>query len=251
MLRTFNYTGRKTIESSEAAFRLFLPPDISPYFSAELFLKEGKYPGDASVYVRAYHKETSQRFHFGIVDNIIVPDTLCLNEVESTENVRFEILIVDETKHNALILASGRFKSTDEVEDEGRRKGLIVVKPSSDLGSSPWELEFDNKDPRPILLVNKMIPDPVYRMRSDPVFQALILPSVMRIIIQKLFFSVDVDDDGEVYQQWFAFVSMFDERDPRTLTDDEREEWENSIVREFSARFDLTENLSSALEGAA
>lgn len=250
MLRTFNYTGRKTLETSEASFQLFLPADGNPYFSAELCLQKGKYPGEASVYIRAYHKETSQRFYFGTVDNIIPPHTLALNEVESTENVRFEILVVDETKQNALILGSGNFQSTYEGEDQSRRKGLIVVKPSSDLGSSPWEIEFDNKDLRPTLLVNKMISDPVYRMKSDPVFQALILPSVMRIIIQKLFFTDDVDDDGEVYRKWLAFVSMFDERDPMNLvTDDEREEWENRVVREFCARFDLTTKLSLALHG--
>lgn len=243
MLRTFNYTGRRRIHQAEASFHVEITPGKSPRFSADIRLNEENYPKEASVYIDAWYKETRQRFSFGTVGRIEPPDNTALDEVESAEGIQFRILIVDETGEHALILGSGTFRIAGEDPDDKDRKSLVSVV-ARDLGPLPWKVEF-GEESRPTLCINRNIPGAIDKMRSDPVFQALVLPAVMHDILRRIFFTDEMDPDAEVYRQWLALVLTFTDLEPDDLDREAQERWLDDVVNEFCQRFDLVDRLSN------
>lgn len=243
MLRTFNYTGRKRVHQSEASFQIETKPGRPPTFSADIRVSKENYPDDASVYVDAWYRETRQRFRFGTVGRIVPPSNTTLSEVELTEGIQFRILVVDETGKHALLLGEGTFRIAGDNPDDQDKRSLVSVI-ARDLGSLPWKVEFD-EDQRPSLLVNRKIPNPIEKMRSDPVFQALVLPAAMKEILRRVIFSDETDTDSEVYRQWLAFSLTLTDQEPDDLDGDARENWIYEAVSEFCDRFDLVDRLSN------
>jgi hypothetical protein len=241
MLRTFNYTGRQRIHQNEASFHVESSPGASPSFSAAINLVKKNYPEDASIYIDVWYKETRQRFFFGTVAHVTPPDSTSLDSVELTESIQFRVMVVDEKGKHALLLGEGTFRIAGEDPDEQDRKSLVSVL-ARDLGPLPWKVEFD-EETRPMLCINRNIPNPIEKMRSDPVFQALVLPAAMREIFPRVIFSDDVDPDSEVYRQWTAFALTFTDQSPDDLDGEAQQDWIDDVVHEFCVNFDLVDRL--------
>lgn len=246
MLRTFNYTGRRRIHQTEASFSIETIPGKPPRFSADIRLEQDIYPQDASVYVDAWYKETRQRFFFGNVGKIVPPQSTTLDMVEFSEGIQFRILVVDERGKHALLLGYGSFRVAGEDPHDADKRSLVSVV-ARDLGSLPWKVELD-EEMRPSLLINRNIPNPIEKMRSDPVFQALILPIAMRDILKKIIFSDDIDQDGEVYRQWLALALTLTDQPPAGLEGDAQDDWLGDVVDEFCTKFELVKRVSDVFK---
>lgn len=245
MLRTFNYTNRRKIDQKEVLIRLIDVDQRVPRFHAELRFDTGHYRPDAAVYIEAYYKETRQRFSYGVASRIVPPARTSLDQIDLTGTIQFRVLVVDESGKHALILASGEgFQAdTGETDEENRSSLLAVI--ARPLGALPWQVEFAN-DGKPALVVNQHIPAALEKVRSNVVFQALILPAAMRIILAKLMTSREIDEDGEIYLRWKAFAMQFTDAEPDNEHTDAFDIWLDDVIREFSKRFDLCDKLASA-----
>jgi hypothetical protein len=243
MLRTFNYTNRRRIQQKEVSIRTVGPDHEIPRLQADLNLDASDYPADATVYVEAYYKETRQRFCFGTIARIAPPADPRLNEIDLTGTTQFRVLVVDESGRHALILGSGEGFQTcaGETGEENRSSLLVVV--ARPMGALPWRVEFAN-DGKPILAINQRVPGAIEKVRSNAIFQALILPAATRVVLARLMGSDEIDEDSEVYLRWKAFAMQFTDVEPDTEDAGAFEDWLDEVVSEFAKRFDLCDRLA-------
>lgn len=245
MQRTFNYTQRRKIEKKEAQFSFEKDSLDSPVFNAHFSLDTTLYPSEAVIYVEAYYKETRQRFDYGSVANIQPPKSRVLDKLDLTGPIKFRVLIVDERESHGLLLASGDDFRADDSDDDDRSSILPVRK--RDLGQLTWKVEFETGS-MPELCVNNAIPDVIEKVKSDPVFQSLILPSALKQVLVYYLWNEE-DEDNDNYQQWLSFAEMLADKKPSTVDVIELLTWVDEVVENFSSRFDLTDRLMHSMRG--
>ncbi len=174
MIRRFNYTGRVKIARNRIDISL-LKDNEGKYFKAKIDLDGLDLPADAKIYIEPNYKGVYQRFYFGTVANFIEPASTRLNELPETEMAYFDVAIVDEQSTIGLLLgkAQGIAVSTDGFPND--RLPLLPVNPA-DLKNQFWKLSFDSsEDGRPILEINRNIPEVFEMARNDIKFISLVL----------------------------------------------------------------------------
>lgn len=244
MLRTLNYTGRSEIKKKDALFSFSDGNSSNPEFNVAFNFNLDDYPENASIYVEAYHKETRQRFEFGTIGNLRPPSNRRLDQLDLTGPTLFRVLIVDETGRHGLLLASGDQFRADEGDEEERKSSLLAIR-SYPLGQLPWKVELTSGS-APELLLNSQIPGAVEKMKSDSVFQGLILPAVLREILTFYLWNDEEREDNEHCEKWMSFASMFAADRPDSADPIELLEWVDEVVREFSENFHFGDLLSEA-----
>lgn len=240
MLRTFNYTGRHKILQKEASFEILEHADDAPSFNARFEIDHRDMPDEAKVYVETWYKETRQRFDYGTLGNIIPPTDRKLNQIDLSGSTNFRVLIIDESNEHALILASGEGFRYDSGDDEGR-SSLLAVK-ALPLDGLSWKLDFEDPD-KPELIINSHIPNALEKMRSDAVFQALILPSAMSQILSRYLFSESSDMESEEFTKWLEFTQNFVDSSPVDMDIEEKEKWLDEVIEQFARRFEFSARL--------
>jgi len=247
MQRTFNYTDRSRIGRNQARFS-FCDSDLaSSSFDVVFDIDARQYPANARLYIEAYYKETRQRFDFGTVANITPPKNRTLDQIDMSGPTLFRVLLVDEVGKHGKLLAKGEQFRADENEDDNNKSSILPVK-KYDLGQLPWKVHFES-DCAPELCVNKRIENGIERLRTDPVFQSLVLPAALREILVHYLWDDTEPDGDESCQRWMAFSSMFAEERPNTEDPSELFAWVEEVVAGFSERFHLADMLVNACEG--
>jgi hypothetical protein len=243
--RIFNYTGRKKIDKSEALFSFFGPED-TPSFNVEFRLNENDFPKESSLYVEAHCGETRQRFAFGKISKIVPPEDRSLTEVDLSRPTLFSVLVVDESKKHGLLLASGISFRGDKDNNEEKDRSSILTVVKKPMGQLTWRVEFETGGV-PELCLNTSIPNAIDKMRSDPHFQALVLPAALRQVLIYFLWNEE-DEDNEIAEKWMEFAKYFgeekpDSEDPLTLMG-----WVDDVVSAFSMKFNLCDRLLKAVK---
>lgn len=251
MIRRFNYTGRVKIARSRADISLFKDGE-GKYFKAKINLDGLNLPAEAKVYIEPNYKGVYQRFCFGTVAQITEPENTRLSELPETELAYFDISVVDETGKVGLLLgkASGIAVSTNDMPND--RIPLLPVNPT-DLGSQFWKLSFDSGDDgRPVLEINKNIPEVFEMARNDIKFISLVYPVAFRGILLKLIEQGDFDSPDESWiSQWTVFISniLGVKNLPDTDTENgftpEQESWVDDCVNEYCKKLKLFEKFTN------
>lgn len=252
MIRRFNYTGRTKIPRSRVDISLFKDNE-GKYFRAKVNLDGLELSPEAKIYIEANYKGVYQRFYFGTVAHFKEPENTRLNELPETELAYFDISIVDETGKVGLLLgkARGIAVSTDGVPND--RIPLLPVNPT-DLKNQFWRLSFDSGDDgRPVLEINKNIPEVFEMARNDIKFISLVYPAAFRGVLIKLLEQGDFDTEEDSWvSQWNKFITTilgiknFPDTDNETdgLTP-EQEEWIDDCVNEYCKKFQLFEKFTA------
>ena len=246
MRRQLNYTGRKKVTRKEAIFSYSDETDATPEFNVLWSLEEKAYPDDAVVYVEAHFKETRQRFEFGTASNITPPTNRRLDQLDLTGTTLFDVLIVDESGRHGLLLGRGDGFSAGGADDEENRNSLLAVKPHA-MGQQTWRVEIETGD-APVLYINKNIPDPVNRVRTDPVFQSLVLPAALREVLTWYAWNEDTPETDEHCAKWLAFAGYIHDDMP-DASQSEIRNWIDDVVQQFCERFHMCDNLINKLVG--
>ena len=194
-----------------------------------------------------------QRFYFGTVAQFKEPDNTFLNELPETELAYFDVSIVDEAGTVGLLLGSAKGipVSTDGTPND--RIPLLPVNPT-DLGNQFWKLSFDSgEEGRPILEINKNLPDPFEMARNDIKFISLVYPAAFRGVLVRLIQQGDADAEEDSWiAQWLKFIDQvlhiktvpeFD-----TNNDDmtpEQESWIDECVNEYCKKLNLFEKFTA------
>jgi hypothetical protein len=252
MIRRFNYTGRVKIPRSRVDISLIVDKD-GRYFRAKLDLDGLDLPSDASIYIEANYKGVYQRFPFGTVAHFKEPANTILNELPDTEIAYFDVAIVDETGEVGLLLgkAKGIAVSTDGIPND--RIPLLPVNPT-DLKNQFWKLSFDSSDDgRPVLEINKNIPEIFEIARNDVKFISLVYPTAFRGVLVKLLEEGDFDaEDDSWVSDWLKFINSVlgiknlpeIDNEGENLTP-EQEAWVDECVNEYCKRLHLFEKFTA------
>lgn len=244
MQRTLNYTQRRKVEQKQAQFSFSERTDEVPEFNVIFNIDGAVFPEDASLYVEAYHKETRQRFSFGKVSKIVPPDNRKLEQIDLSGPTLFKVIIVDESGNHGLLLASGDGFRADAKDDEDSKASILTVV-SRPLHQIPWKVDFETGG-APELCLNSSIPNAIEKMRTDSVFQALILPAALKQVLT--FYMWNEDGESELSERWISFSNLFADKpegtDPVEIT-----AWIDEVVDGFTARFDLCDRLNNELRG--
>lgn len=252
MIRRFNYTGRIKIPKDRV--RISLQKDShGKSFTAELDLKDLKVPDTAKIYIEPNYKGVYQRFSFGTVGHIQIPENTSLSELPETELVFFDIAIVDESGEIGLLLGktNGIAVSTNELP--GNRIPLLPVN-TTDLKFEIWKVSFENGDEgRPILELNNKIPDVQDKAKTDKNFIGLVYPAAFRQILERIILFEEVESEDDSWPaQWIRFTKDFlgithtpsMSQESETITP-EQEEWVSDCVNAFSKKLLLFEKYIS------
>lgn len=246
-----NYTGRHKINRSEVQITIDYSGAQVPSFNAAFMFKDSRFPGEADLYVEAYHKNTSQRFGFGTVGAPVPPVDTSLGQIDLSGPVLFRVKIVDNSGHVGRLLAAAEGLRPDSENDEENKASLMTIK-TTDLGQVTWNLAF-SEDKKPVLCINSRIPEAKSQLLSNPKFQSLILPAALREVLMFVLWNNDGEADEESWQRkWLQFanhiapVELDESGDPIQVL-----AWIDDVVAAFSERFELCELLIKKMEEAA
>ena len=247
--RHINHTGRTRIKRSEVQITLNEHKDSPPDFEVNFNLDTNKLPGDASVYVEAYHRNTSQRFDFGKVNSPVPPVNTLLNQLDLSGPVLFRVKVVDQSeKIGKLVGSAERLRPEDDSEEENRAS-LMTFK-STDLGQLTWKMEF-LQDSKPVLCINSKIPEAKVRLMHNPVFQSLILPAALRETLVFIFFNIaeEEPDADSWHKPWMEFANSISPTEKPDSSDPyELHHWVDDVVDEFSRKHEMCDLLVTRME---
>lgn len=252
MIRRFNSTGRVSIPSSGVAVTLRRreengrkapqnahgAPDTQWFFDLKLDLGGVGFPADARIRVEAWRGNASQRWDWGMVAAPAEPEESdrVLRDVPETCQFRVSVIAADES---GLLLGLA-----DKLRPKLPVESLLPLVPA-DLGSEVWRLDYGEGDDIAVLKVNNGLPDFSKAVRSDLVFRALVMPQVLRSILERALL-VDREDPEEPegrWSPWFDLAgSILPGRAPPVVGHDAQDDqvahadlWIDEVVAAFSA----------------
>lgn len=243
MKRRFNYTGRMRIPRERISIILNKNGDTIKSFTVDIDLTGLNLPSNAKVYVEAYHRTENKRFDFGTVENITSPINTSLAELAYTENLKFRVLVVDESLQHGLILAHA-----DKIRPElATDKRSILPVEFRDIGHQIWRIDFSGEEGAPILIFNRHIPNIENIARSDARFFMFVYPVVIREVLTHMIFIDGIesvhDPSIEWHKEWLDFIKRIlpdpppDILDPRddAFDEDAVNSWIDRVIEEFCA----------------
>jgi len=263
MKRRFNYTGRNRIPREKISIMLNRDGESVRSFTATLDLNDMNLAPEAKVYIEAYHRTENKRFNFGTVGKISPLSSTSLSGLAYTENLKFRVLVVDESSdHHGLILAhADRIRLIPETEG----KSILPVE-FCDLGQQIWRVIFEGDEGSPVLFINDRIPNIENISKSDPQFIIYVYPAVIREILTHMIFvdGVDSPSDPEIdwHRDWLDFsrkilsgeghpeiLGILDPKDENFNAEDAKN-WIDRIVEEFcSSRNEWREYIDQLVNG--
>ena len=216
MIRKFNYTNRIKIKRADLLISIDRSDSI-PRLDADIRIEayRDKLPADGKIYIEAYHRTKFDRFFFGTVGNLVVPEERSLHSfsVADLEDIRFRIKVVDESAAHGRILALAEgVGPVSEDERNANRLSLLGVDCSEDMGNRIWALDLDSPD-MPWLKMNSHLPDPHRLLRSDEMFFCMVYPEIVRQILTHVLLRADEDysvmdadsEDDDWRLRWLYF----------------------------------------------
>ena len=253
MIRRFNRTGRVSIPSGRATVTLRrlkrngrVPsgavaagvPGATWCFDLKLDLGSYPFPPDARVRVEAWRGNAFQRWDWGRVGAPAEPaePERILSDVPETSQFRVSVIAADD---------SGRLLGlADKLRPRLPVESLLPLVPA-DLGGEVWRLDYGQGDDIVVLKVNRELPNFDQTIRRDPAFRGLVMPQVLRSILERALL-VDHEDPADPEGRWSSWFdlarSILPDRDPPSISFDAQDDqiaqadhWIEEVVAAFSA----------------
>ena len=250
-VRRLNYTGRRRIAAGDVSVDLVTCDGADPQLRADLRLGGYGLPGDAHVFVEAYHQTVRVPFCFGTVDNLKAPDDLSIPEFRETpELARFRVRVTDLTNVRGLLLAEVSGISPRS-EEAGEAESLLEVKPAP-LGNVPFRVDFSGERVR--LEINNKIPN-WHSFTDSLLFKSFAGPILIREILGRiLHIENECDPDGPNWtNKWLKLAITMpgspgpppeaEDRQTAEEKSDDIDEWVDDVVRSFCERQESLTNL--------
>ena len=252
--RRINSTGRRRIP--HRCIDVVMPDGLADeplMANISLDLRDQGFPGSASVVFEAYRRSSGMRFDLGTIDAPCIPDPIILDKIDRSGSVLFRLKVVDSQTESGLLIGSAeRIRPKGEGKDE-RRRSLLPVR-YSDMQSDVWKVEIEHGD-RPILFINKRIPEVRNKLQTDPVMQGVLLPAAFRFVLQELVRLTDSeaydDDQSDWKKDWLEFcrISFGIQDDPRDFDNDtEKRDWIDNVVQQFCSDKNFMRKIQQTLE---
>ena len=204
VIRRFNSTGRVAIPRSNAAVTLRRIEQVGEgtpvgdptagvvktrwSFNLKLDLDRFRFPADARIRVEAWRGTASQRWDWGTVGRPAPPDETGRILKDVPETSLFRVSVIEAGDTGLLLGLADRLRPKLPVES-------LLPLVSADLGGEVWRFDYGRGDDLVVLKVNEGPPDFSRAVRTDPGFRALVMPQVLRSILERALL-VDREDPG-------------------------------------------------------
>ncbi len=242
MQRRLNSTGRRRIPKDRinVTFERALDAAAPPCARARLDLSGLDLPGDARVSLEAYFRSSAMRFSCGMVAALDMPARMDLTEIDRGGAIQFRLLVIAADGSGRILAAADGIRPAGQ--DGADRQALLPVT-ETDLREEIWKVDVDERV-GPRLLLNSRIPGLAAKLRSEPLYQGLILPHALRIVLRNLPPEGQDDDDGAWGEDWRKFLKALGVPDePASPDDDARDEWIEDAIENFSELKKFAEHL--------
>jgi hypothetical protein len=244
-IRHFNYTDRARILRDDVPVSITRGDD-GLVFAVTPMMESYQFPPSAKVFVEVREGWHRKRCAFGTVGTLQVPpeSERELGAFRYPESLSFRVLVVDTTDAaKGLLLGEAdnlRAVSPDENPQSG--ESLLPVEPADDMGQQVWSLDLEGE---PRLRINSAVSQ-WKSLAADPVFAALVYPSVLRQILFRIV-SVERYSGGDNLDnwmdRWLYFARALGAGEPPEVGDDISEEtrdqvteWIDLAVDQFARR---------------
>lgn len=235
MIRKYNYTGRKKLSEKIKITEHAI--NGKKTFDVLSDLKDLGLPDNAKIFIEPYFKSSFVRFDFGTVARVQAPSDLNLNDLPTTDQLRYRIKIVDNEAQHGLILAFVDIKGELTTDSSDGRQAILPVD-FIDLGKRIWTLEF--RTDRPVLCVNSSITNIREKVKSDDVFFSLVFPEVIKRIARELVEAEGFwEDELNGWQsEWIKFFreELLQNHLPIPNDPESQDEWSNDISEAFARK---------------
>ena len=233
---TFNYTQRKRIRRENVQFRA-LVGDSGPFIEmTKLNINDLDLPPEGILVVECRSpRRRLHRLEFGTVSSPSLGAGVELPE-PTADGIALSLKVVGtQSKDKGKILAK-----CDGLRPQfsGHTESLLAIVPF-DLGQRLWNLNFDSEN-GPELQINADFVDlmPVW---SSPVFQSLVLPSVVKSIALWLIDNQDTGDDdplGIVVNEWKGLIGSwgYDVAGVNPNDEDQIANWADEVSTSFALK---------------
>ena len=259
MIRRFNHTGRVKIVCGHATVTLRRvkgdargahgpgvadglgatdSPSSAWCFDLKMNLVGYAFPRDARVRVEAWRGAAFQRWDWGSVGAPTEPSERARRLTDVPETSQFRVCVIAADDSGRLLGLADKLRPRLPVES------LLPLVPA-DLGSEVWRLDYGQGDDIVVLKVNRDLPDFDLTVRTDPAFRGLVMPQVLRSVLERalLVEREDPEDPEGRWSSWFDLArGILPEGDPppvdREAQDDEiarADRWIDDVVAAFSA----------------
>jgi hypothetical protein len=183
--------------------------------------------------------KTSQRFEMGSVA-AQRRENLLLGELDSSESLRFRILIHAENDPK-LLASAENLRPYDENESES----LLPMEPA-DLGQLLWKLDLNEEGP--VLKFNSSVFPNAAGVENYLPFAALVLPEAVRKIVEKIAEQPDIlDDEDEPLSHWGSWLESIGIEHPNEFDDAGRSEWCERVIEAFCNRYSFARRMALEL----
>ncbi len=239
--RRLNYTRRQRLKRENVAITIHQPRESDPpVMSASVDLTSYALPSDANVLIEAYRHTAWQRFEFGTVGAVRVPEDRVLRDFGAAEGVQFRVKVVEPLSHGAT--AARILAQADGIKpnQDGPRRSLLPLDPDPSLKDEVWRLEIDEND-GPLVKVSTHLVRDRHALARSPAFLTLVLPEVFRHVLKwALADGLPGDDEWDTPRgRWIRFGCGLlgqneppDDLDDRDEGADARDAWiEQTVVR--------------------
>ena len=238
--RKYNFTGRRRLRQGDVAVQINEDARPLTFGVTKLDLDSYGFPEQASVCVEVYRQMSYQRIDCGTVGELELPNNAVLTEFREPDALRYRIKVISKGDRNGQLL--GEFNARfDQGQDS-----LLPVDPDDSLGQEVYRVNFDGDEP--VLLINSSkLPD-WKGVATDPVFVALVYPSVLRQILERAVRDQFPDEDSDDWQsRWVRFATNFlrVSKPSENPEGDELDEWIEEAVEVFSRRQKLYDDFST------
>jgi hypothetical protein len=243
MRRSIRLTGRKQLP--QAAFSVQLSDNMGKSV-ATLALRGASdldgYPPNAEIRVKLVENKLVEVLKFGTVAN---PSTSADLAESSFRAPSCQVRIVSRDRAgDGKLLGS---TSTWTLKAGGEPDGILLFQPSN-IQPLLWKLDIrDSGDEYPILYVDERIPDAGLWAKSDPLFSAAVLPSVIREVMRYVLQDAVPEDGWELdWLKWTGSL-MPGSFPPFGKPPSDQEEWITQLVQTFSLRHELSGKVLAAI----
>ena len=246
MKRSYNYTGRKRFDLKDFTISRYENGSSYEFMLSFHTIEDYNLPMGSTVLVEAYVGSNIERFRLGTWKKPVTQKRLPITIFNTSDEVKFRLKIVDETKAEKPLLAWRDSIAPVAYDGSGnKRKGILPVR-AKDLRHRLWKLEWNDLSPR--LLVNSRVSetkDINAIVRADPDFAGLVFPAVLEEILLVLARNEALSDDDD---PWTMFSRKFAASEPPLYDPDSEEserelqDWAEEAIQGFCSHFDTIKN---------
>ncbi|MXY67111.1 MAG: hypothetical protein F4Y47_00935 [Acidobacteriia bacterium] len=241
-------TGRKNIPVRSVDVRLIEGQPQKVMFSIRQSFNFNGIHRSSTLKLRFFENKGFESVNLGILD-----DLLASNGVERALDSRFSRpscqlrVVQSEGSEKGLLLGSTpnwTLDSDSKDHSQSQNTGILYFAVGHEDPLS-WRLELREND-YPTIYVDESIPNAKAWAKGDPVFTSLVLPVVIRNILEAILQSTDPPEWMVDWRNWVHQIGIHD--DPPVNEDrEERIRWIEKVVVRFAQNHKIHRNLVTSL----